>query len=757
MDPVSFAASLFALIQAAHAGGKGLAKLKSCFNAPPEIARLKTEVESLGQLLEAVQNFMHSNAPQTVCHNSGLDILSPPVKLAATRIGSVNTILASPAFGISNLNDANLARLTILRYKTRLATLEREIKESVQEIGVRLSLVTARAAGKIDETLNIFLKIQENYSQNIVSSLEKLLVSHFETAQCSTSDNDGNGMTRLNLGQRRQTEASVRTLPQHKLNERSYSESSLSIQRSEFKKRYDCRPGCNCSCHIKRALNSPWLINTLLGELNIYWRSQKSEVRCNCSGHKGVAVIYRFPQYLLQRYISIILQTTYLDGPELVLRVPRVLPWTHLLWRYSVCGDLMAIKRMYADRIASPYDVDPAGRNALLYASKQESVHVAEFLLEQGADSNQHDSQGRPPSERLLVRSFGGRYGSQGTNIMRRILSNDDSYDEFGFTTLHKIILGLNPTSLATILRLTTDTLHTTDSLGRTPLFWAVIRDNASHVKLLLSYDSDPNARDARGYTPLDFVRSPAICALLLDAGATININPKNWYHSSLHEQVIENGGSAEVMTLFHAAGFDIDIKDHDNETPLLNAIYAGHTEVVKTLIDLGADVNAANISSRDSALHFAAAFDRPTILEMLLDKQADYTALDCNGQNLAHRAARTASTKFINTMAKAGLNELDLTLRDSEGKTAGEYMMERIVLTDAEVGVHEAWEELVEKLGGALPGYDEAVEELREDVEKVFEQGLQPSKAQWKKEDMLKIPGAFPVVTVEEICVGAF
>lgn len=338
---------------------------------------------------------------------------------------------------------------------------------------------------------------------------------------------------------------------------------------------------------------------------------------------------------------------------------------------------------------------------------------------------------------------------------MRRILHNDDSYDEFGFTTLHKIVLGLNSTSLATILRLTTDALHTTDSLGRTPLFWAVIRDSASHVKLLLSYDSDPNARDVRGYAPLDFVRSPAICALLLDAGATNNINPKNWYHSSLHEHVIENGGSAEVMTLFHAAGFDIDIKDHDNETPLLNAIYAGHTEVVKTLIGLGADVNAANISSRDSALHFAAAFDRPTILKMLLDKKADYTTLDCTGQNLAHRAARTAGTDFVTIMAGAGLNELDLTLRDTEGKTAGEYMGERMVLSDAEVGVHEAWEELVNVLGAGLPAYEEAVEELHEHVEQMFEQGLEALKAQCKKEDMLKIPGASPIVTVEEIGVG--
>lgn len=449
-----------------------------------------------------------------------------------------------------------------------------------------------------------------------------------------------------------------------------------------------------------------------------------------------------------------ILQTTYLDGPELILRVPRVLPWTHLLWRYSVCGDLIAIKRMYADRTASPYDVDPAGRNALLYASKQHSAKVAQFLLDQGTDGNQLDNIGRSPNEQLLKRSFGGLYGDHGQDIIRRVLNGNgnDCFDEFGFTTLHKIVLGFELKDLRTVLDATTDTINTGDSIGRTALFWAVIRDNLDHVRLLLSYGADPNAKDVRGFAPVDFVRGPEVCELLLSKGAKNNINPKNHDHSSIHEQAIENG-CAEVISLFEKAGFDIDIKDHDNETPLLNAVYAGHTAMAKRLIELGANINNANISSRDSALHFAAAFDRPEILKLLLEQGADYSALDCNGRNLAHCAARAGSTELVKVMARANLKQLDLSLKDYEDKTPADYMSERIVLTDLEVGVHEAWEEFVTAFPRPVTylSGDGSADELPINL-----LGLQ---AEDSKVGEFKVPGAFPsfpVVQVQEVGVDA-
>ncbi len=502
---------------------------------------------------------------------------------------------------------------------------------------------------------------------------------------------------------------------------------------------------------------------------------------CNCPGHTGLAVFYRFPNFILERYIMMVMQMTYIDGPEFLLRVPRVLPWTHLLWRYSVCGDLQALKRMYSNRTASPYDVDPSGRNALVYASRQENVDVAHFLLDAGTQGDQPDNMGNSPSDSLLRRSFGGVYGESGNALVRRLLNEDDSKSEFGFKRLHKIVLGFLQQDMAALLDLTNnETIESTDSLGRTALFWAVIRDNVSHVDLLLSHGAQANAQDVQGFTPIDFVRGAAVCTSLVAAGATINVNADNCYHSSLHEHVLETGCS-EVISIFHSLDSDIDPLDHDDETPLLNAIYAGNVPAVRRLLELGANPNQANYSSNDSALHFAAHFDRPEILRLLLSYNADYNAVECNGRNLAHCAALKASTAFLEVLADSAfdLEGLDLGVRDWHGRTAGEYILEREVLSDCEVGVHEAWADFVgaverlrvreEVLGPladceqvAMPGREddeggaESVEDFSEgdDDEDGFSAG-----GNRELEDSLKMPGAFPVLSIQaqlrEIGVG--
>ena len=613
------------------------------------------------------------------------------------------------------------------------------------------TILHRQADGQIKNSLAILARIQDSFSDQLITSFEKLLVSNFEAYQTKSLKSKEAEMTQMRIGERRQTDASVRSLPPYTVQDScQQQEPSATVKPSSFKKKYDCRPGCTCSCHITRGFNSPFFISTILGELSLEFRSQRAGVTCNCSGHQGVALIYRFPRYLLQRYISLIIQTTFLDGPEFLLRVPRVLPWTHLLWRYSVCGDLMAIRRMYADRLASPFDVDPAGRNALLYASKQESAEVAQFLLTEGVATDQLDGQGRPPSEALLRRSFGGVYGTLGPAITRQVLRDeDDEFTEFGFTDLHKIILGFSHKDMRALLALTTDAVNLPDSLGRTPLFWAVITDDAPTVSLLLTHSATPNHRDNRGFTALDFVRSAPIATLLLDAGAKNNVNHKNWQHSSLHEHVIENA-DADTIAVFAAHDFDIDIRDHDHETPLLNVIYAGNIPAAATLISLGADVNAANVSSRDSALHFAAHFDRPQILKMLLEKGADYTVLECNGRSVAHCAARSGSTELVHVMKGFGMKGVDLELMDCEGRTAGEYMMEREVLADCEVGVHEAWEEFVESLKeGEGLRREERVLGARVGVAQMVEQ-MEDEKEDWGG----KVPGAFPmpVVRVQEV-----
>ena len=137
-EAIGIAASLITLTQALGVGQNALNRLKSCYNAPPEVARIRTEVERLAKLLASVEDFAKINPSYSI--DSGL---SECLSLAASRIASINKILTSSVFGTKKLSDANKARTTILRYKTRLASLEEQLKVSIQEISLHLCLATA--------------------------------------------------------------------------------------------------------------------------------------------------------------------------------------------------------------------------------------------------------------------------------------------------------------------------------------------------------------------------------------------------------------------------------------------------------------------------------------------------------------------------------------------------------------------------------------------------------------------------------------
>ena len=55
--------------------------------------------------------------------------------------------------------------------------------------------------------------------------------------------------------------------------------------------------------------------------------------------------------------------------------------------------------------------------------------------------------------------------------------------------------------------------------------------------------------------------------------------------------------------------GADVDAKTVNNWTPLLVATYNGHLNVVETLINYKADLNAATLNCSWSPLHLAARY----------------------------------------------------------------------------------------------------------------------------------------------------
>ena len=507
--------------------------------------------------------------------------------------------------------------------------------------------------------------------------------------------------------------------------------------------REQCKAFCSCLCHMRSIVQSPWILETIIGKISVQHvgrRPSCNEFHCRSSPELSLKVVYQFPRYIISRYIYIAMQYTPSSGPELLLRMPRVVPWSHLLWNYANIGNLSAIQKLFADGKASAYDVNPQGSNALIYTRHGHNCSVAQFLLEQGADMDQPNEIDQTPSDLFWEYYFAGQVSCEGSGFVRAILRRSSHVQTQSFSTLHKVILGMIPRDIVSELEISTAAIDVGDSKNRTPLCWATIHNNLQAVKALLAFGANPNIVDRWGHTPLDFAKRVDICKALIDAGVNVRAPSLDYGRSALHQLFKTTGGcsvesdTVEIIDILVNAGIDVNLRDSDDETPLLNAIFSGHTLHVRRLLQLGANPNAFNKSSRESALHFAVIFDRYDMIRLLLEHGADYTAVNVYGKTIGHLAARFASTKTISVLADSNLAKLDLGLHCKAGRTPADYLSERSILTEGEQGLHAEFERFVNSVqvsGMDLANGISEVASVHESLD-----GF----------DNLHLPGAYPV-----------
>lgn len=469
-----------------------------------------------------------------------------------------------------------------------------------------------------------------------------------------------------------------------------------------------CRASCSCVCHTRSIVRSPCILDTIVGRINVQYTGRRppcNEFHCRRPSESSFKVVYRLPKYITSRYISMVMHYGRLSSPELLLRVPRMVAWSHPLWKYTTNGDLLAIQKLFAEGKASPYDLDPRGSGALFYTGNRNYSCMIKFLLEQGVDLDHPNEFERTSGDLLWEYSFAGRSSSEDTSVVGSRLRDSGHVQTRGFSTLHKIILGILHKDLETELATSTAAINVGDSKNITPLCWATIRNDVQAVKALLAFGANPNIADRWGRTPLYFSRNIDICKILLDAGE--NIQPHNMvYRRSVLHQVFKITGrwyiesdTVDTIDLFVNAGIDVNVRDRDGETPLLNAVRLRHTFHTRRMLELGANPNVCNQSSRHSAIHLAVLFDHHDAIPLLLERGADYTALDISGMNIAHMAAWAAGTKTISVLAESNLINLDTSLRCKDGKTPSDYLSERNIYTEGEQGLHAEFERFIRSI----------------------------------------------------------
>ncbi|KAI7856626.1 ankyrin repeat-containing domain protein [Circinella umbellata] len=146
-------------------------------------------------------------------------------------------------------------------------------------------------------------------------------------------------------------------------------------------------------------------------------------------------------------------------------------------------------------------------------------------------------------------------------------------------------------------------------------------------TELLLEHESNINARDALGHTPLTnslFSRSLGCLQLLVKAGASLDIEDPNG-STLLHFAAINNFAEGVEELLRHEA--PVDAKNNRGLSPLAIAIGMGHMDVVRKLIEGKADVNGT--TRFGTLLHHAVLWNRIDAVHALVNHGCNVNTLN--------------------------------------------------------------------------------------------------------------------------------
>ena len=126
-------------------------------------------------------------------------------------------------------------------------------------------------------------------------------------------------------------------------------------------------------------------------------------------------------------------------------------------------------------------------------------------------------------------------------------------------------------------------------------------------------------------------------------------VNSKDERQKTPLHKAAENG-SLEMVKILIEMGADIDAKDEGKATPLHYCILVGNIEIVKILLQKGADMEArleGEVISVCTPLHVAVKFSHMDIVKLLLGNGAQINTQDKIGNTVLHHTVENDTYHF--------------------------------------------------------------------------------------------------------------
>lgn len=126
-------------------------------------------------------------------------------------------------------------------------------------------------------------------------------------------------------------------------------------------------------------------------------------------------------------------------------------------------------------------------------------------------------------------------------------------------------------------------------------------------------------------------------------------------------------GDCEDMVRNLITQGSDINAANHHGQTPLHLAADQGNSSVARTLLELGAMVDAAETASGYTPLHYAAGHGHTDLCELLIRYGADPDMLTGNMESPLHLAIEKGQTGVVGVLLKYHAR---LDIKNSHGMT---------------------------------------------------------------------------------------
>ncbi|EHK21289.1 uncharacterized protein TRIVIDRAFT_230926 [Trichoderma virens Gv29-8] len=343
------------------------------------------------------------------------------------------------------------------------------------------------------------------------------------------------------------------------------------------------------------------------------------------------------------------------------------------LYAASLYGNWKAVKRLLelgADPNSGIGERSNDGGAPLIVAAERGNIKTAQMLLKHNADPNIIGPR------KFNTPLWFAAVKSAKADLVSLLLDHgaDPNHKLINPPLLVEIITASpmrTNNKLAILSCLTKDStalINIAHAGGMTPLLYAANEGDLDIVKWLLAYGADINATDNQGHSALCYAIAKMhvdVVRELLRWEQKLDILTKSG--NTLLDMAINN---VSVVQMLLDAGVNSEWPNRDNQTAINTAVIMRKTDVVKLLVERGANIHHRDNTGESPILNATRNIPNAEIIRILLDGDANLRDEDPDSKYTPLHYAMNQE-KDIAKILLEFRNNIDLEKRDINGRTA--------------------------------------------------------------------------------------